>query len=109
MLPNDSLTVSDACILDEYLAVSAYGAGGGFQIHTFQVDFGNRSLSRTQTFAVDGDVTCLAFGPGHSVLAGIWKDGRALLGRGPPQLSTGLRTADLAVADISQGKNTGER
>ena len=94
--------------MDEYLAVSAYAAGGGFQIHTFKVDFDNSSLSRAQTFAVDGDVTCLAFGPGHAVLAGIWKGGRALLGRGPPQLSTDLGTTDLAMVDISQGKKSGE-
>ena len=89
--------------MDEYLAVSTYD-DARFQIHTYRVNFENRSLTRTQTFDVDGDVTCLSFGPGHAVMAGIWKDGRAFLGRGQPQLPTDQEAADLAMTDISQGQ-----
>jgi hypothetical protein len=71
-------SVSDACVLDDCVAVSAH-IDAQFQIHVFKVDLGRLTLEHCQTIAVDGEVTCLALGAEYTVLAGIRKSSETLL------------------------------
>jgi hypothetical protein len=89
--------VVDACVLDDWVALST-SAGTQFQIHLFNVDLAHLRLTHVQTIDADGDVTCLALGPGHAILAGIWTGSQAYLAWGSLQQQPldGLHMIDLS-------------
>jgi len=97
--------VSDACILDDYVAISTH-TEMQYHIHTFRLDMASLTITRHRTIRVDGDVTCLSIGAGHNILAGVWKDGRAFLGKSPLQSAAdGVAIDVLEMVDIHRGKN----
>lgn len=89
--------VVDACALDDWVALST-SAGTQFQIHLFKVDLAHATLTHVQTIDVDGDVTCLALGPDHTVLAGIWTGSQAYLVWG--SLQQPLNCLDLSECKL---------
>ncbi|KAK0643484.1 mono-functional DNA-alkylating methyl methanesulfonate N-term-domain-containing protein [Cercophora newfieldiana] len=94
------LVVSDACIQGDYIAISTH-TDAQYRVHTFRLDMTRLFVTRHRTIDVDGDITCLAMGAGNTVLVGVWKDGRAVLGKTILQPeSVGNDTDALEVADL---------
>ena len=94
--------VVDACVLDDWAALST-SAGTQFQIHLFKVNLTHLTLTHVQTIDVEGDVTCLALGPDHTVLAGIWTGSQAYLAWGSLQQQPldGLHMIDLSECKLT--------
>ncbi|KAK3324234.1 thermotolerance protein [Cercophora scortea] len=78
ILAGQTVTICDACILDDRCAISSYN-GPEFQIHVFKIDCVNLSLIGVNSISVEGDVTALVMTEQQNVLAGIWKHGRPFL------------------------------
>lgn len=80
--------------------------GTQFFIYTFEVNTADFVIGSHRTIKVEGDITCLAIGPGYIALVGIWRAGQAFLGKVRLK-STGdhetLETIDLV--NISEGKS----
>ncbi|KAK0619881.1 mono-functional DNA-alkylating methyl methanesulfonate N-term-domain-containing protein [Immersiella caudata] len=88
VLPStDKSVVSDACIQGCYVAVSTH-TEAQYHIHTLRVDLERLSFTPLRSIAINGDVTCLAIGPGNTVLVGVWREGRPFLSRAPIEPST---------------------
>ncbi|SPQ23721.1 83584e03-818d-4b11-90c2-03de08d0c3f1 [Thermothielavioides terrestris] len=81
-------SVSDACTLDDCIAISAH-TDAQFQIHVFKADFDNFTLALVQAVDVDGEVTCLALGTNYTLLAGIRRGSEIFLASASLQHASG--------------------
>ncbi|KAK4100821.1 hypothetical protein N658DRAFT_83610 [Parathielavia hyrcaniae] len=88
--------VSDACVLDDCVAVSAH-TDAQFQIHVFKIDPDCLTLAHSHTLNIDGEVTCLALGAQYTILAGIRNGTTILLGYASLQQPV----TDLELVDLT--------
>ncbi|KAK0714621.1 mono-functional DNA-alkylating methyl methanesulfonate N-term-domain-containing protein [Lasiosphaeris hirsuta] len=100
------VSVSDACILDDCIAISTH-TNTQFEIHTIKIDTTQPTqpfLVYNQTIKVNGDITCLSLGANYTILAGLWHDGRALLAKALLQQTVDeLETIDISQALTDKG------
>lgn len=74
-------SVSDACILDDCIAVSAH-TDTRFHIHVLKIDTTGLTLTHVRAIEVQGEVTCLSLSADSTILAGIRESGQTFLGYG---------------------------
>lgn len=87
--------------MNDCIAVSAH-TESRFQIHVYKVDANQLTLALAHTFDVDGEVTCIALDVDYTIIAGIRRGSRILLG----QASLQQPSDDLDVVDLTERKPT---
>ncbi|KAF9881367.1 thermotolerance protein [Colletotrichum karsti] len=86
--------VEHAAVRGNCVCVSVFSESH-FQIHTFRAD--NSDLALTDTYAVDGEVTCLSLcciGGSECILAGLWRENSSYLAIYP---ADGLEKAPMLI------------
>ncbi|KAL2021939.1 hypothetical protein VTK56DRAFT_6358 [Thermocarpiscus australiensis] len=100
-------SVSDACVLDGCLAISAH-TDAQFRIHIFKVGAADLTLAHVQSIDVDGEVTCLSLGTAYSVLAGVRNGSQTFLAYGSiQQTRDSLEMIDLTEYLADRDENVG--